>query len=282
MNMAGIAPGPMTRPIITDSEFRQFQGFIFDSAGITISPAKKALVAGRLAKRVQHCGAQTYGDYFRLLSSGALPDEAQIAVDLLTTNETYFFREARHFDLLAQAAREAQEGGNGFAVWSAACSSGEEVYSIAMTLAGTLGERRPWTVLGSDISTRVLEQARRGHYPAERTRQMPSTLLHRYCLKGIGKQAGTVLVTRELRARVQFAQVNLNVALPRLGPFDVVFLRNVMIYFSKETKREVVGRVASVLKPGGLLLIGHSESLQDIAGDLRPVAPSIFRKPVEA
>jgi len=272
----------MTRPIITDSEFRQFQGFIFDSAGITISPAKKALVAGRLAKRVRHCGADTYGDYFRLLSSGALPDETQMAVDLLTTNETYFFREARHFELLGRKAREAQGRGKEFAVWSAACSSGEEVYSIAMTLADTLGERGPWTVLGSDISTRVLEQARRGHYPAERARQVPLELLHRYCLKGIRKQEGTLLVTRELRARVQFAHVNLNAALPRLGPFDVVFLRNVMIYFSKETKREVVGRIASVLKPGGLLLIGHSESLHDIAGDLQPVAPSIFRKPGDA
>jgi chemotaxis protein methyltransferase CheR len=272
----------MNRPLITDTEFRQFQGFIFDSAGITISPAKKALVAGRLARRVQHCGAETYGDYFRLLSSGALPGEMQMAVDLLTTNETYFFREARHFELLGRQAREAQARSKGFDVWSAACSSGEEVYSIAMTLADTLGDRAPWTVLGSDISTRVLEQARRGHYPTERARQMPSTLLHRYCLKGIRKQEGTLLVTRELRARVQFAHVNLNSALPRIGPFDVVFLRNVMIYFSKETKREVVGRVASVLKPGGLLLIGHSESLHDIAGALQPVAPSIYRKPGDA
>jgi chemotaxis protein methyltransferase CheR len=269
----------MIRPVITDSEFRQFQGFIFDAAGITISPAKKALVAGRLARRVQHCGVNSYGEYFRLLSSGALPGETQMAVDLLTTNETYFFREARHFELLARTARGAQARGKDFAVWSAACSSGEEVFSIAMTLADTLGELHPWTVLGSDISTRVLEQARRGHYPAERARQMPPALLHRYCLKGMGKQDGTLLVARELRARVQFAQVNLNAALPRLGPFDVVFLRNVMIYFSKETKREVVGRVASVLKPGGLLLIGHSESLHDIAGDLQPVVPSVFRKP---
>ena len=269
----------MTRPLITDAEFRQFQGFIFDSAGITISPAKKALVAGRLAKRLHHCGVATYGEYFRLLGSGALAGETQVAVDLLTTNETYFFREARHFDLLRDEARNTQAHGNGFQVWSAACSSGEEVYSIAMTLADTLGERVPWSVLGSDISTRVLAQAQRGYYPAERARLVPPALLHRYCLKGMGKQDGTMLVARDLRARVRFAQVNLNVALPRIGPFDVVFLRNVMIYFSKETKREVVRRIASVLKLGGLLLIGHSESLHDIAGDLRPVAPSVFRKP---
>ena len=168
-----------TRPHITDVEFRQFQGFIFDSAGITISPAKKALVAGRLAKRVQHCGVDTYGEYFRLLSSGAVPGETQVAVDLLTTNETYFFREGRHFDLLRQQAQEAQARRKDFAVWSAACSSGEEVYSIAMTLADTLGEHLPWRVLGSDISTRVLEQAQRGHYPAERARLVPPALLHR-------------------------------------------------------------------------------------------------------
>jgi chemotaxis protein methyltransferase CheR len=269
----------MIRPHISDAEFRQFQGFIFDAAGITISPAKKALVAGRLAKRVHHCGVATYGDYFRLLGSDAVPGETQMAIDLLTTNETYFFREARHFELLDREARATRERGKGFQVWSAACSSGEEVYSIAMTLADALGESVPWSVLGSDISTRVLAQAQRGHYPAERARSIPQALLRRYCLRGIGKQEGTLLVARELRARVQFAQVNLNAPLPRIGPFDVVFLRNVMIYFSKETKREVVRRIASVLKPGGLLVIGHSESLHDIAGDLRPVAPSIFRKP---
>ncbi|MGI4721365.1 MAG: CheR family methyltransferase [Janthinobacterium lividum] len=273
----------MARPLITDAEFRQFQGFIYDAAGITISPAKKALVAGRLAKRVHHCGLESYGDYFRLLSGGAHPGETQVAVDLLTTNETYFFREARHFDLLRQEARDAARAGSkGFQVWSAACSSGEEVYSIAMTLADAADAALPWTVLGSDISARVLERARRGHYPLERAKLIPTPFLHRYCLKGMGKQDGTLLVTRELRQRVQFAQVNLNAALPRLGPFDVVFLRNVMIYFSKDTKREVVKRIASVLKPGGLLVIGHSESLHDIAGGLQSVAPSLYRKPKEA
>lgn len=275
----------MARPLITDAEFKQFQGFIFDAAGITISSAKKALVAGRLAKRVNHCELESYGDYFRLLTSGAQPGETQVAVDLLTTNETYFFREARHFDVLRQEAREAARAGRkGFQIWSAACSSGEEVYSIAMTLADAVdaAPALPWSVLGSDISARVLERARRGHYPLERARLIPEPLLQRYCLKGMGKQDGTLLVARDLRQRVQFTQVNLNAALPKLGPFDVVFLRNVMIYFSKDTKREVVRRIASVLKPGGLLIIGHSESLHDIAGELQSVAPSLYRKPKEA
>jgi chemotaxis protein methyltransferase CheR len=270
----------VTRLSITDAEFEQFRRFILDAAGIAISPSKKALVAGRLAKRVQHCGVDTYADYFRLLHGDALPGETQTAVDLLTTNETYFFREGRHFELLREEARRALQGrARSFNVWSAACSSGEEVYSIAMTLADAVGERLAWSVLGSDISTRVLERARRGHYPMERARLVPAPLLQRWCLRGTGPQQGTLLVERALRQRVQFAQVNLNTALPRLGPFDVVFLRNVMIYFGKETKREVVRRIAGALKPGGLLIIGHSESLHDIAGELRPVAPSIYRKP---
>ena len=268
----------MNRPAITDAEFAQFRRFIFEAAGITMSEAKKALVSGRLAKRLDHCGLASYGDYFKLLAGGTAPAEVQMAVDLLTTNETYFFREAKHFDLLRQRATAALGRGQPFRVWSAACSSGEEVYSIAMVLADCLGERLPWDVFGSDISLRVLEKARRGHYPLERARHVPRPLLQRYCLKGTGSQGGTLLVSRELRGRAQFGQINLNTELPRIGPFDMVFLRNVMIYFSNDTKRDVVKRIASVIKPGGLLCIGHSESLNDIAGELQQVAPSIYRK----
>lgn len=269
----------MLRPAISDQEFAQFQRFIFDAAGISMSEAKKALVSGRLAKRLDHCGLGSYGEYFRLLSSGKADGEFQTAVDLLTTNETYFFREGRHFEVLREEALAAAERGREFHVWSAACSSGEEPYSMAMTLADCLDKRTRWNVLGSDISTAVLARARRGHYPLERARLVPRPLLQRFCLKGTGEQEGTLLVSKEVRSQVQFAQVNLNEELPRLGPFDMVFLRNVMIYFSKETKREVVRRIASTLRPGGVLCIGHSESLHDICGELRPVAPSVYRKP---
>ena len=141
-----------------------------------------------------------------------------------------------------------------------------------------LGER-PWEITASDISSRVLHKARFGHYPMERTGNIPREYLQRFCLKGMDQYAGTLLVQRALRKRVQFTEVNLNTALPQLGSFDVIFLRNVMIYFSAETKRQVVARVAQQLKPGGYLFIGHSESLNDISDDVAMVAPSIYRKP---
>lgn len=268
---------------INESEFASFQRFIFEMAGITMSDSKKALVSGRLAKRLQHYGLQTYDAYFRLLQSGQHANEVQLAVDLLTTNETYFFRESRHFDLLraaAEAARPELRPGAPFRVWSAACSSGEEPYSIAMVLADVLGET-PWEVVASDISTRVLQRARTGHYPMARAKQVPQDYLRRFCLKGIREQQGTLLVERALRQRVQFRQVNLNTDLPSdLGSYDMVFLRNVMIYFNGDTKRQVVARVTSRLKPGGSFIIGHSESLHEINDTLDTVMPSVYRKPL--
>lgn len=268
----------MTTLTISDQEFRQFQTFIHRVAGISLSPAKKALICGRLGNRIQKKGLETYSDYFKLITGGTEPTETQVAVDLLTTNETYFFREPKHFDLLRQHAMTARGRGEPFRVWSAASSSGEEAYSIAMVLADVL-EDRPWEIVGSDISTRVLERARTGHYVDMRARNIPNEYLKRFCLKGTGSQAGTVLVSKALRSRVSFVQVNLNEALPAVGKFDVIFLRNVMIYFNNETKRQVVGRLIEFLKPGGYFLIGHSESLNDITDKLDQVAPSSYRKP---
>lgn len=262
---------------ITEKEFTQFQRFIFDAAGITLSSSKKALVGGRLAKRLLYCGVNSYSEYFKVLARGDSPGEIQTAVDLLTTNETYFFREPKHFDFLRERALEARKNSQYFRVWSAASSSGEEAYSIAMVLADCL-EGVPWEVVGSDISTRVLQRAGAGHYPAERAKSIPPDYLRRFCLKGVDEQKGTLLIERPLRSKVHFAQVNLNAPLPNLGTFDLIFLRNVMIYFSNETKREVVARVLSVLKPGGHFCIGHSESLNDITTAVRALAPSIYRK----
>ena len=272
----------MDHSAISQGEFARFQRFIYDIAGITMSDSKKALVSGRLAKRLQHFSLPSYDAYFRLLTDGAHKDEVQLAVDLLTTNETYFFREGRHFDLLreeADALRPDLRAGTPMRVWSAACSSGEEPFSIAMVLADVLGNA-PWEVTASDISTRVLARARTGHYPMERASHVPQDYLRRFCMKGVREQQGTLLVSRALRERVHFRQVNLNTALPGdLGTFDVVFLRNVMIYFNGETKRQVVTRILTRLKPGGYLFIGHSESLQDLGEMLRPVIPSVYRKP---
>lgn len=262
---------------LTDQEFSRFQRFIYDAAGITLSSAKKALVSGRLAKRLEQCQVSGYGEYFRLLMSGKASEEVQMAIDLLTTNETYFFREPKHFDMLREYARATQGQKQMFRVWSAASSTGEEAYSIAMVLADCL-EDHPWEVIASDISTRVLARAQRAHYLMERATHIPAAYLKRFCLKGMGKQKGTLLIERNLRAKVQFMQVNLNTALPQLGAFDVIFLRNVMIYFDSDTKRQVVARAASLLKPDGYFFIGHSESLHGINNSLRTCAPSVYRK----
>jgi chemotaxis protein methyltransferase CheR len=262
---------------ITDQEFAQFQRFIFESAGITLSPAKKALVSGRLARRLDLNNATSYGDYFRLLSSGKSPQEVQMAIDLLTTNETYFFREPKHCDFLRRQAAQFPIS-QPLRIWSAAGSTGEEAYSIAMMLED-IRAGHPWEVMASDISVRVLQRARAGHYPMERARHVSQDYLRRFCLRGEGEQEGTMLVEKSLRNKVKFLQVNLNEPLPNIGTFEMVFLRNVLIYFNGETKRKVVERALSVLQPGGYLLIGHSESLHGVNDTVQTVAPSIYRKP---
>jgi chemotaxis protein methyltransferase CheR len=263
---------------IKDHEFSRYQSFIFEKAGITLASTKKALVSGRLSKRLQHHKLDNYTDYMALLNSKEDADEMQIAIDLLTTNETYFFREPKHFDLLCRLVMDAASNNRPLRIWSAASSSGEEVYSIAMVLAEHM-EHRPWEVIGSDISARVLQQASFGHYPVNRTTHIPPDYLKRFCLRGTGSQEGTMLIQRSLRERVKFMQINLDRPLPNMGQFDLIFVRNVMIYFSNGTKQGVVQRLAHHLKPGGHLLVGHSETLNDIQTALVAVAPSIYTKP---
>ncbi|OCR21458.1 SAM-dependent methyltransferase [Pseudomonas syringae] len=268
----------MSASALNDIEFNQFQSWLYQAAGINLSSAKKALVAGRLFKRLRHYELDSYGDYFKLIMSGQRADELQVALDLLTTNETYFFREPKHFDFLRQHVLPNAAPGKTFRLWSAASSSGEEPYSLAMTLAEGLGTT-PWEVIGSDISTQVLAKARSGHYPMERAGTLPQPLLVKYCLKGTGRQHGTFLIDRALRNRVNFLQVNLNETLPELGEFDVIFLRNVMIYFDQPTKARVVARLIPRLKSGGYFIVSHSESLNGVSDALKLVAPSIYRKP---
>lgn len=263
---------------ITDPEFAQFQHFIFEAAGITMSDAKKSLVSGRLSKRLQAHGLESFGAYFKLLRNGQYPDEVQMAVDLLTTNETYFFREIQHFEFMRTQVLAARSRPTPYRAWSAASSSGEEAYSMAMVLMDCM-QTTPWEVLGTDISTRVIERARRALYPMERGRHIPQAYLQRFCRKGSETYDGMFLVDRHLRNKVMFRHLNLNTTLPQLGQFDLVFLRNVMIYFNQETKREVVERVISTIKPGGHFCVGHSESLNDITTAVHLVAPSIYKKP---
>ncbi|HSI22856.1 MAG TPA: protein-glutamate O-methyltransferase CheR [Methylophilaceae bacterium] len=264
-------------PGITEQEFNQFREMIFRIAGISMSPAKKTLVAGRLGKRLKHHGLTSYKDYYSLISKKGSEAELQIAIDLLTTNETHFFREPKHFDYVRDRILPTHPKGRAFRVWSAASSSGEEPYSIAMQLADLMGDA-PWEIVASDLSTQVLEKARRGIYPMQRAEEIPRSYLTRFCMKGTGSQTGTMMISRELRTRVRFMQINLNAALPDLGEFDVIFLRNVMIYFDNNTKREVVHRMLPLLKPDGHLLIGHSESLNGVTDAYRLVVPSVYRK----
>ncbi|WP_260954601.1 CheR family methyltransferase [Pseudomonas citri] len=266
----------MNNLVLCDKEFAQFRDLIFEIAGIRMSDAKKPLVSGRLAKRVRAQGLFSYGDYFRLLLNERT--ELQVAVDLLTTNETYFFREPKHFAFLREQILPEPGNRSSVRVWSGACSSGEEPYSIAMTLAEVLGNR-PWEVLASDLSLRVLEKARSGLYRMVDAEDIPRPLLTRYCLKGIGENSGSLLIDPALRNRVSFRQINLNTALPDLGQFEVIFLRNVMIYFDLETKRQVMQRMLPSLKPGGYFIVSHSESLNGVCDELKVVSPSIYRKP---
>ena len=263
---------------ISMEAFRQFKAWIHEVAGISLADHKHALVTSRLAPRLRHYRLTDYGEYFRLLTSGDAPGEAQIAVDLLTTNETHFFREPRHFDFLRETIAATHDTARPLRVWSAASSSGEEPYSIAMSLAASMGERA-WEVLASDVSSRVLERAKTGHYAMARAQSIPRQFLHDYCLKGIGEREGTFLVAPAIRDRIRFLQVNLNEELPRVGEFDAIFLRNVMIYFDQATKRRVVTRLVRHLRRGGYLLVGHAESLNGVFDELHCTAVSVYRKP---
>jgi chemotaxis protein methyltransferase CheR len=262
---------------ISDQEFAHFKRFIFDAAGITLGDGKKQLVISRLGSRLAFHGLGSFAEYFKLLNSNEAGVEVQIAIDLLTTNETYFFREPRHFEFLEKQLTTMPARQQPVRIWSAAGSTGEEAYSIAMLLEDRF-PGRPWEIVASDISSRVLDRARAGHYPMERARHVPRHYLQRFCLKGTGKQQDTLLVDRALRSKVNFLQINLNNRLPAIGLFDFVFLRNVLIYFNQETKRSVVARALSVLQPGGWLFIGHSETLNDISDAVKAAAPAIYRK----
>jgi chemotaxis protein methyltransferase CheR len=273
----GISDSAGTECAITDREFADFRDFVFQAAGISLSPAKKALVSGRLMKRLRHYQLSSYKEYFDFITSGREPAELQTALDLLTTNETYFFREPQHFDFLGKTILAAQPPGQTFRIWSAACSSGEEPYTLAMVLADSL-KTTPWEILASDISSTVLSKAQTGHYSVERAEKIPPAFLKAYCLKGIGPQGGTFLIDPKLRSRIRFMSVNLNASLPQVGIFDVIFLRNVMIYFNAETKRQVVARLLSVLKPGGYFFVSHSETLHGVTDALKMVQSSIYRK----
>ena len=268
---------------ISPSAFERVQAVFQRESGIRLSASKKSLVSSRLNSRLQSLGLSDFDSYCALISDAQASHERRLMVDLLTTNETYFFREPVHFEHLVRDALPslANVSDAPLRVWCAASSSGEEAFSVAMSLAEA-ADGRPWEVVGTDLSERVLAIARRGLYGTARLQHMPAAMLKRYCLRGTDEYSGKLLVAREIRDKVRFQQHNLLHAPRTLGSFDVIFLRNVLIYFDRAARRQILENVLQTLRPGGWLYTGHTDSLHGFNLPLRAVRPSIFRNEVSA
>ncbi len=263
---------------LADTTFRNIADLMYQVVGLSFSDHKKALIASRLAPRLQRLGMPSYEAYVSLLRKQEDGDELQHAIDLLTTNETYFFREQKHFDLLA--AEFARGPRRSASVWSAASSYGDEAYSIAMVLADLQHQGRihdDWQVLGTDISERVLQGAKDAVYALDRIREVSPERQKRYLLKGHGDADGLVAVKEEICEHVRFGQLNLTEPIDVPGPFDVIFLRNVLIYFDQPTKRAVCNEVLQHLVPGGLFFIGTAEGRVETSFKLKTLGPGAFR-----
>jgi len=274
----------LTLPFSTEIPFSNeaflgFQELIKSLSGIYLSDAKKQLVFGRLRTRLRQLGISRFEDYLLLVQNPAQVAERQMMVDLLTTNETYFFREPKHFDFLKSEVIPNRDIKRPLRIWSAACSSGEEPYSIGMLLAEQIGLAKPfgWEIVASDISQRVVDKAKIGIYANQRLDGIPPGFLKKYCSRSTHSNEDKIEVSPSIREHIRFQRLNLNENLPELGKFDVIFLRNMLIYFQPESKIEIARRVVKTLHPGGWLLIGHSESLKDVDPKLKTIAPSIYR-----
>jgi chemotaxis protein methyltransferase CheR len=264
--------------------FQAFRDIAYQQAGISLRDGKEALVSARLAKRVRDLGLGGEAEYLDVLRKDASGDEMVRFLDAISTNFTSFFREKPHFDQLAEEARaHVAAGGRRFRVWCAASSSGEEPYSIALTLDQIFhGTDVDYKVLATDISTRVLDQARRGHYSERQIDPVPRELRARYFQRlseqGSGEEA-RYEVSAALRGRILFKRLNLATPpFPMQGPLDVVMCRNVMIYFDQAVRQRLIAEVERLLAPGGLLMIGHSETLNGITTGLRGIRPTTYRK----
>lgn len=275
--MAADIAGTALISSISDQEFGLFQRFFHEQIGLQLTNVKKPLLCGRLSKRLTALGLGSYRDYYNLLVSKAGSEERETAIDLITTHETYFFREPKHFELLQTKVIPGLHASPELRVWSAASSTGEEAYTLAMIL-DSFRSPKPWSITASDISRQVLINAQRGLYPMSRGERIPAHYLKRYCLRGNGRYAGYFMVESALRARVEFLPGNLTQQDNNLGLFDVILLRNVLIYFDQPTKLLVLRNVVERLKPGGWLMVGHSESLHDTRLPLELITPSVYRK----
>jgi len=249
---------------LSDTHFRRICQLIYQRAGIVLADHKRDMVYNRLVRRLRTLGLDDFGRYLGMLESNANSAEWQAFVNSLTTNLTAFFREGHHFPVLADHARKR----NGeYRIWSAAASTGEEPYSIAITLADALGMAPGrWKVFASDIDTQVLEKAQSGVYRQEELKTLSPQQMQRYFMRGTGPHEGLVRVRSDLANHVEFGTVNLldkQASIP--GPFDAIFCRNVMIYFDKTTQQDILSRFVPLLKPGGLLFAGHSENFSNLS-----------------
>ena len=257
-------------------DFARVRQLIHQRAGIALAEGKAEMVYSRVAKRVRALGLATFAEYLSILDDDQHP-EWEHFVNSLTTNQTDFFREAHHFPILAAHATSL---GRELRIWSAASSTGEEPYSIAITLCEAFGTfEPPVRILATDLDSKVLATGREGIYPMERVETVDDERLKRFFLKGKGSKAGHARVREELRALVEFRPINLRETRWDVeGPFDAIFCRNVLIYFDKPTQRGVLERLATRLAPDGLYFAGHSESLLHASDLFVPRGRTVYGK----
>ena len=247
--------------VFTAKDFERVRHLIYDHAGISLNPSKQDMVYSRLARRLRATGIDNFRHYLDMLEKNSNDAEWEAFVNALTTNLTSFFRESHHFPLLAEHVLK-QKGKHPISLWCSASSTGEEPYSMAMTVVDAFGSfTPPVTIVATDLDTNVLAKAEAGVYPVERVEKLSQDMVKRFFLRGTGAQAGFVRVRPELRALITFRQVNLLSDDWHIrGPLDAIFCRNVMIYFDKATQLKILERFAPLLQPDGLLFAGHSES----------------------
>jgi chemotaxis protein methyltransferase CheR len=261
----------------TAADFERVRTLIYKHAGISLAPIKQDMVYSRLARRLRALGYNTFEQYLAHLESN---DEAEweVFVNSLTTNLTSFFREAHHFDILIRHLRELKQ--RPIRIWCSAASTGEEPYTLAMTACEAFDSLTPpVAIIASDIDTNVLATAGKGVYPLERVEKLSADRLRRFFLKGSGAQEGYVRIRPELQKLLSFTRINLlDARLPLQGPFDVMFCRNVMIYFDKPTQRAILKKFAPLLREDGLLFAGHSESFLHAADVFRPLGRTVYER----
>jgi chemotaxis protein methyltransferase CheR len=280
MNSVLAASSEIAKQKLRPQEFRTIRQMMYDSFGIDLD-GKEVLISARLSKKLRELNLASYEQYIEYVQQDVSGESLASMVDALTTNHTSFFREAQHFYYLRHIILPTLSPSDPIRIWSAACSTGEEPYSIAFTLLEELGHASGLraSIVATDISTKVLAHAEGGIYPESRFESIPVERLRHLVLKGSGESSGHYMVRKEIRSLITFSRLNLMEDFSHMGLFSVIFCRNVMIYFDRETQQHLVNRLAAQLEPGGHLFIGHSESLNGIEHPLRYVCPATYRKP---